>query len=84
MDNLPEVIAALAVFGLFVVCPLIAMLMRHQRSMAELFQRGADQQTQMRIAALENELMELRARQNELILRKEDDIPVGQRLSSGP
>lgn len=57
--------------GICVVLPVVALLLSHQRKMAELFrQQGADNKD-LRIAALEGEVSELRGRINEMVLRND-------------
>lgn len=70
--DLPEMIAAMACFGVIVVCPLVMLLLRHQRQMAELMHRGPVDNSLQRIEALEHEVRELRATQNELVLKCDD------------
>lgn len=80
MNDLPEVIAAFAMFGLVVVCPLVFMLMRHQRAMAELIHRRPTLEAEQRIAALEHEVMMLRAARQEQVLRDLEQREIGERI----
>lgn len=61
--------------GFFLVCiiPLVAMLLRHQRSMAELLHRvpSKDDALQAKIDSLETEVRALRHQVNELIIRQD-------------
>jgi hypothetical protein len=79
MSDLPEVIAAFAMFGLVVVCPLVYMLMRHQRAMAELIHGRPTLEAEQRIAALEHEVMMLRATQQQQALRDLEHKELGSR-----
>lgn len=79
MNNLPETIAALAFFGAVVVCPLIFVLLKHQRAMAELIHRNAGDATQQRIASLEQEVRELRAARLEQLIREDDQRELTRR-----
>ncbi len=73
MNDLPEIVAAFAMFGVAVVCPLVWMLIKHQRAMAEIMHRSAGQDTERRILALEREVMDLRAAHHERVLRELDE-----------
>lgn len=72
MGDLPEIIAAFSFFGAVVICPLVYMIVRHQRNIAEIIHRNPTQETMMRVERLELELRELRAAHNELVLRADD------------
>lgn len=80
MSDLPETIAALAMFGLVVVLPLVAVLLRHQRAMAEIIHRNAGDTTQQRLSMLEQELRELRALRHEQIIREDDQRELSRRM----
>ncbi len=66
-------------FGLVVVLPIVAIMARHQRHMAELLNRGAysDQTAHLvaRIDQLQSEIVAMKDRQNELILSLESRRP---------
>lgn len=58
-------------FGLFVLVPVVAMMLRHQRQMAEIIHRRREGQADeviARLDALQRELAEVKHRQNEMIL----------------
>lgn len=79
--SIPEIIAALAFFGLMVICPLVYMLMKHQRAMAEIIHgKGANDSTQ-RIEALEREVRELRSALHDRIIRDDDQKELGRRIN---
>jgi len=80
MNDLPEVIAAFAMFGLVVVCPLVYMLIKHQRAMAELIHGRPTQDAERRIAALENEVLMLRSAKQEQTLRELEERELGTRI----
>lgn len=79
MNDLPEVIAAFAMFGLVVVCPIVYMLMKHQRAMAELIHGRPSQEAERRIIALENEVMMLKAVQQDQTIRELERQELGDR-----
>ncbi|MCW5943088.1 MAG: hypothetical protein KIS66_12710 [Fimbriimonadaceae bacterium] len=71
-----DVIMSFVAAGLFVVLPLVAILLNHQRKMAELFHRrdrdsGAET---ARIARLEQEVAQVRQQVNELVIRQDDSM----------
>lgn len=74
VENIPEILAALAFFGGIFVCPVVFMLLKHQRAMAELLHRRPDEPTLHRLAALEREVAELRAAHHAEIIRKDDAL----------
>jgi selenocysteine lyase/cysteine desulfurase len=62
--------------GMFVVLPVVAMLLRHQKNMAELIHRNqhsVDQESQQRISQLENEVAHLRQITHDQIIRSDRD-----------
>lgn len=69
-----EDILALAIpFGLFVVLPITAMLLAHQRKMAELVsQRRSEEGLAQRIERLEDSVVKLHDRLNDLTLSLDD------------
>ena len=75
--DLPEMIAAMACFGVIVVCPLVMLLLRHQRQMAELIHRNPDNDSHRRLEVVEHELRELRAAQHELTIKNDDKKSLG-------
>ena len=72
MNNLPESLAALAFFGGLFLCPLIWMLLGHQRKMAELLNSRGSDEALHRIAVLEERVRELSALQHEMVVRQDD------------
>jgi hypothetical protein len=83
MSKLPQLLAAMAFFGAIFVCPLVYLLLRHQRMMAEFIHRSGNNETLQRLAAMEQELHQLRAAHNELVLREEDQRVLRQRMGDG-
>ena len=75
---------AITAIGVLVVVPVVAMLMHHQRKMAEIVRKnvGPDEETRAQIARLENEVQELRTRQAEVIVRLDDATEVQRRIES--
>jgi hypothetical protein len=70
-DAAPFLIA----FGLFVIVPIVWMMANHQRKMAEIIHRnqGSDESEVLkRLERMQQEITELRQRQNETILAIED------------
>lgn len=59
--DLPELIAAMTFFGVFALAPILYLLLRHQRVMAELIHRNASRATADKVEALEREVRSLRA-----------------------
>jgi hypothetical protein len=80
MSDFAEFVAALAMFGLVVIVPLVFMLMKHQKAMAELIHRQPSHDAEQRIAALEREVMDLRAYRQEQILRDLEQRELGNRI----
>lgn len=70
--------------GLFVLIPVVAILTKHQRKMAEIIHRnaGPDEEARSRIARLEREVQELRDRQTDMIVRLDDTTEVQRRIES--
>jgi hypothetical protein len=79
MNHLGEVIAAASAFGLLVVCPIVFMLLRHQRAMAVLLHSQPNEDAARRIASLEQEVRELRNAQHELLIRRDDERALANR-----
>ena len=69
MHEIPQILASFAFFGAVFVCPLVFMLMRHQRAMAEVIHGGTSNEALRRIEALEREVMELRSARADQMLR---------------
>jgi uncharacterized membrane protein YkvA (DUF1232 family) len=80
MDQIPEILAAFGFFGAFFICPLVWMLMRHQRQMAEVIHRAPNQEALQRIQALEQQVAELRATRHSDIIREDDQRELSRRL----
>jgi hypothetical protein len=69
-------------FFLVVVVPLVAMLLHHQRKMAEFLHRGALQQNQQgQLDRLEAEMQDLKSRINQLILVHDDKRELQERVA---
>ena len=77
--NLPEVIAAFAFFGAIVICPLVYLIMRHQRSIAEIMHRPAGDDVLQRLHMLEQEVRELKASRYEQLIREDDKRELSRR-----
>lgn len=76
-----ETIAALAFFGLVCVLPIVSMLLRHQRAMAELLHRNSDApDSNARIDALEREVHYLRDQLNQRLISDDERKQLGERL----
>lgn len=80
--HLSSVIAALAFFGAIVICPLVYMIMRHQRTIAELMHRNAGDDLYQRMQMLESEMRMLRSERNEQLIREDDRRELGRRIPS--
>lgn len=74
-------------FGMFVVVPVIAMMLNHQRRMAELM-HGKKQELQNvsdeRLARLERNLDEVRSLVHELVIRTDGPLPLRERETQQP
>lgn len=79
--RLPELFASLAFFGLMAVCPIVYLLLKHQRAMAEIISGRATMEMHQRLENVERELRELRAQQNESVLRAEGHQGLTQRIT---
>ncbi len=77
----PETIAALSFFGAMVVCPLVYMLMKHQRTIAEIVHRSPQNDLAARLEAIERELRELKAVRHSDILAEDDRRELQRRTS---
>lgn len=80
MDRLPEILAALAFFGLVVICPIVMMFLRHQRQMAELIHGRHSSDTVQRLEALERELRELKALKHQQAIIEDDQRELQNRI----
>lgn len=84
-----EIIAPMVMcIGIFVVVPIVAMLLRHQKFMAELVhnRQNGDAGLQDRMGRLESELAMLRDRMNSQILSLEEArraTPLPERVGEG-
>ncbi len=73
-----ETAVTIVLTGILVVVPVVALFMYHQRKMTELLHRnqtGVSEDLATRLDAIQNELAELKDRQNELILQRHDAVP---------
>ncbi|MER3413102.1 MAG: hypothetical protein C4341_02465 [Armatimonadota bacterium] len=62
-------------FGMLVVVPLTAILLTHQRRMAELVsRRRADEGVEQRVESLEHAVTHLTERVNDITLAIDDDV----------
>lgn len=79
-DAIGLLLGGIALIGpLVIVC--VAMFLKHQRKMAELFHNAAQQAGfQSRVESLESELRELRGRINQLILLHDDRRELQERV----
>lgn len=80
MSDLPEFLAALAMFGLVVIVPLVFMLIKHQQAMAKLIHRQGATDTEQRIAALEREILDLKSYRQEQVLQELERQELGNRI----
>ena len=80
MEDLPKIIAALAFFGAIVICPLVYVFLKHQRSIAELVHGRASDESQRRIEALEREVRELRALHHRQLISEDDRQDLARRI----
>ena len=81
MEEIPMILAAFGFFGAIFVCPLVFMLMRHQRAMAELMHRGTADDAARRIEMLEHEVRQLKAAGHDQILRQDDSPELRRRIT---
>jgi hypothetical protein len=76
----PEGAMAMVIgFGMVVVIPLVAMLLQHQRKMAEMMRDRAVQSNESqdrRMEAMERRIEELGYRINDAVLRSDDRMPL--------
>lgn len=84
--DIPAVIGVLTGFGLCVIVPIVAMLLTHQRRMAELVngnqaQRG---QSDVKVARLEAEVAQLRQLIAENVIAMDDHRTATARLAPPP
>lgn len=80
MTEIPQVLAAFAFFGAIFVCPLVYLLLKHQRAMAEIIHGKAAGEALHRLETVEKELRELKALQHEQVLRDDDQRELGARM----
>jgi hypothetical protein len=81
MEAIGELLIAFAFFGAVFVCPLVYMLMKHQRAMAEMLHRGAGSEGMQRLEALEREVRELKAVRHERILTQDDQRELSRHIT---
>lgn len=84
--DVPAIIGVLTGFGLVVVVPLVAMMLNHQRRMAEIM-RGTQEQRGVadeRIMRLEHEVGQLRQLLTDNIIEMDDRREVQKRLTPPP
>ncbi|MFI5386175.1 MAG: hypothetical protein ACHQ50_08650 [Fimbriimonadales bacterium] len=82
MREIPEILAAFGFFGAIFICPLVYMMTRHQRAMAEIIHAGAANDALRRIEALEREVQELKAARRNSVLGQDDRPELGRRITS--
>jgi hypothetical protein len=85
--DIPAVIGVMTGFCLVVVVPIVAMLLTHQRRMAELLNGKREQQEvaeSQRIAALEAEVARLKQQLAVNIIAVDDHRTVAERLAPPP
>ncbi len=81
-----DIAIAVVLFGVFVVVPVVALMMRHQKNMAELIHRRHDQpdhadQVLSRLDSMQRQMNEMQNRQNELILQQhEQQLPASPKV----
>lgn len=81
-QHIPETIAAFGAFGFIFILPLVYMLQKHQKAMAEVIHRQPAVDLHRRIESLEREVRELRAAQHEQILKADDQRELSRRVNS--
>lgn len=84
--DLPAVIGVLTGFGLCVIVPIVAMLLTHQRRMAELVNGNQAQRglTDQKVAKLEAEVAMLRQQIAENIIAMDDHRSTAAKLAPPP
>ena len=84
--DIPAIVGVMTGFGLCVVVPIVAMLLTHQRRMAELVHgQSAKQSVEAeRIARLEMEVSRLKQQLEENIIALDDRRGTIQKLSPPP
>ncbi|MCH8273191.1 MAG: hypothetical protein IH851_00170 [Armatimonadetes bacterium] len=72
----PEVLGPLIGFGLVVIVPIVAMLLRHQRKMAEMMQKGQSPEAgvQQRLDHMQSQMDEIKALMTDHVLRQEERL----------
>lgn len=84
--DIPAVIGVLTGFGLVVVIPLVAIMLSHQRRMAEIMRGGQEQRNvaDERIQRLESEVGQLRQLLADNLIALDDRREFQHRLASPP
>ena len=84
--DIPAVLGVLTGFGLCVIVPIVAMLLTHQRRMAELVNGNQTQRglTDQKVAKLEAEVAMLRQQVAENIIAMDDHRTSTARLAPPP
>lgn len=84
--DIPAIVGVMTGFGLCVVIPIVAMLLTHQRRMAELVHSQQTRQSQEneRIARLEQEVSRLKEQLAENIIAFDDRRSIQQRIQPPP
>ena len=78
--GIESILGILTGFFLVVVVPLVAMLLAHQRRMAEFIHRQSNLDRNPQIDRLEGEVKELKERINHLIIQAEDKRALQERV----
>jgi hypothetical protein len=84
--DIPAVVGVMTGFGMFVIIPVVAMLLSHQRRMAELVHNQQARQgvENERILRLEQEVSHLREQLTDNILAFDDHREVQHRVGPPP
>ena len=70
-----ETAVTIVLTGILVVVPVVALFMHHQRKMTELIHRnhtGVGEDLAKRLDSIQRDLAEVKDRQNQLILQRQD------------
>lgn len=67
-------------FGVFVVVPVVALMLRHQKNMTELIHKRQEppdhtDQVLSRLDAMQQQMDEMKNRLNELLLQRHEESP---------
>lgn len=81
MDEIPKFLAAFGFFGAVFVCPIVYILLKHQRAMAEIIHGNAAGEALKRLELVEAELRELKAERTERVLKDDDQRGLGERIT---